>query len=101
MPFVLLLMAAAIIAGTFSAVRLWKKAGSTAEKSLLTRIGLFVLAAVLFGAALLCRLPLRYLLLTLPPLFFVLVISQQIFNAARRRVRSNRTPDIERMKRLN
>lgn len=101
MRLVVLLITFALISGLFSALKAWNRAQSRGERSLLMRIGLFSVAGVLFIAALLCRLPIRYLILALPPVFFVIVIANKVFQSAKQRVRQAPPADIKRMKRLN
>ncbi len=101
MPLVVLLLTFAILSGLFSAIKVWKRARTQGERALLSRIGLFSAAGVLFIGALLFRLPIKYLLLALPPVFFVIVITNKVFHSARQRVRQTPPADIETMKRLN
>ncbi|MEY5027151.1 MAG: hypothetical protein RLZZ244_2679 [Verrucomicrobiota bacterium] len=102
MTFPLLILTAALAGGLVSLVRLWRRASSRGERWLLARFSLFSFMGCLFLGALLFRLPIKYLLLALPPVFFVLVLCQKVLQSAHRRaVQKPAAPDLDRMKRLN
>lgn len=100
MILVFALIGAALVSALFSAIRAYLRAQSRKERSLLIRIFLFSTLAVLFCAALLARVPLRYVVLAAVPLFFIAAVTSKIFESARRRSQRPDCIEVETIKRL-
>ncbi len=89
------LIGAALLCALFSAFRAYLRAQSRNERSLLVRISLFSGLAILFAIALLARAPVRYVILTAVPLFFITAVTAKIFESARRRSQKPDCIDVE------
>lgn len=99
MYFAALILLGALIAGFFSARKLWAKGTATRERSWLTRVALFTVCGLLFATALLVPLPNKHRLLVLVPIFFIFSVANRVFKSARKRVAQTQ-PDFEKMKRV-